>query len=218
MSTKIVCISDTHSQLHKVKIPDGDILIHAGDLTSQGSVSDMVKAFQQLGRIRSRFKAVVVVCGNHDWLGETNPILVKQLGEDNNLIYLDHEARVVEGLRLFGSAYTPEFFSWAFNVPRGEALKKKWDAIPDDTDILVTHGPPYGILDFVEPNRFHPKGEHVGCEQLLLAVDRVQPRAHIFGHIHCASAKVQHGSTIFVNASICDEQYKTSNPARIVIL
>jgi len=85
---------------------------------------------------------------------------------------------IIEGVKFYGSPWQPRFFDWAFNLDRGEEIKKKWDLIPMDTDVLITHGPPYGILDLTH------EGEKVGCEELMKAVLRVQPKIHIFGHIH----------------------------------
>lgn len=214
---KVVLISDTHKQLGSVEIPEGDILIHAGDLTGSGSLNQMLPELAILGDLKQRFKHIIVICGNHDFLGEENPEIMRLLCKDKGLIYLDHEAIEIEGFKIFGSAYTPEFFDWAFNVPRGEPLAKKWAAIPDDTDILVTHGPPNGILDLIPPHYYREgQSPHVGCEELLKRVIEVNPKIHVFGHIHHSYGKLEMYGTTFVNASICDEKYYPGNRPVVV--
>lgn len=206
--TKLVCISDTHNY-RIFSIPEGDILIHAGDLTSSGTISQMAAGLSWLGSHRDKFKSIVFICGNHDWLGERKPTLTRQMCEDNGIIYLDHEAKVIQGLKFFGSAYTPEFCKWAFNVPRGPKLKALWDEIPNDTDVLVTHGPPMGILDSV--NISWNKAKDLGCFDLMRKIEEVRPKVHVFGHIHDSSNTFHDGKTLFCNASICTENYDPIN-------
>jgi predicted phosphodiesterase len=147
---RIVALSDTHCRLRKITVPDGELLIHAGDLTFQGNIQEIGQELRELGRIAKRFKyGCVFICGNHDWLGERNPALMKQIAIDEGLTYLDHSSVQIAGLNIFGSAYTPEFCNWAFNVNRAE-LASYWAAIPEETNILITHGGPMGILDGVE--------------------------------------------------------------------
>jgi Icc-related predicted phosphoesterase len=110
-------------------------------------------------------------------------------------------------VKLYGSPWQPEFFNWAFNLPRnGKEMKSKWDAIPKDTDILITHGPPFGHLDI-------PGGQsiRVGCEMLRHRVDEIKPKIHVFGHIHGSSGYYYNGHTHFINASILNEQYLYTN-------
>jgi Icc-related predicted phosphoesterase len=214
---KIVCLSDSHCRLRKISVPDGDLLLHAGDLTFKGDHQEIHQELRELGRIAKNFKyGCVFVAGNHDWLAERDPGLMRQMAIDEGLIYLDHSSIQIEGLNIFGSAYTPEFCNWAFNVPRGQSLAKKWARIPDDTNILITHGPAMGILDVVE--RFDPKVcnyylEHVGCADLNSRIqDLKELQLHIFGHLHLGYGQQKIGNTMFVNASVCTEQYKPTNP------
>lgn len=206
----IVAISDTHCRLRKIEVPDGDLLIHAGDLTFQGNIQEIGQELRELGRIAKRFKyGCVFICGNHDWLGERNPALMKQMAIDNGLTYLDHSSVQIEGLNIFGSPYTPEFHNWAFNVDRA-ALKPYWDVIPDDTNILITHGGPMGTLDEVEM-------EHVGCYDLKNRIKELrQLKLHIFGHIHGSYGHIKVGDVNFINASICTEQYAPVNEPLII--
>lgn len=214
---KIVTLSDTHCRLRKVIVPEGDLLLHAGDLTFKGNVEEISQELRELGRIAKNFKyGCVFIAGNHDWLGERNPSLMKQMAIDEGLIYLDHSSTNINGLEIFGSAYTPFFCNWAFNVYRGKDIRQKWDQIPDSTNILITHGPPMGILDPVEG--FNPRTgeieiEHVGCMDLYNRTQELKDlKLHVFGHIHLGYGQINIKDVMYVNAAICTEQYKPVNP------
>ncbi len=205
---RIVTISDTHSRHRKIStMPEGDILIHSGDATNRGGIDEIADFNQWLGELPYQHK--IFVAGNHDWLFERSPQFAPTLM--TNAHYLLDSFIVVEGLKIYGAPWQPRFFDWAFNLDRGAAIAEKWQMIPDDIDVLITHGPPYGILDEV-PYRH----EHVGCEELLPVVQRIKPRAHIFGHIHAGYGIAEQDGTKFVNASICNEAYQPVN-APIVI-
>lgn len=214
---KVVAISDTHCQLEKVIIPDGDLLIHSGDLTYRGNLPEISKELILLKEKGKNFKKIVLICGNHDWLGEKNPSLMRQLCEDNGIEYLDHSSIEFEGFKIFGSAYTPEFFNWAFNVPRGEELKEKWALIPDDTNILVTHGPPYGVRDWVQKfDQYTGKVgvEIVGCQDLSDRIAQLkQLKTHVFGHLHDGYGTSVINGVTYVNAATCNERYDPVNKA-----
>lgn len=190
---KIVCISDTHN-LHKdLKIPDGDILIHAGDMTCVGGIDEIKEFNKWLGTLPHRHK--IIIAGNHDLYFEEESFLAKAL--ITNAIYLNDSGVEIEGLNIWGSPISPNYQSWAFNRERGEAIRKHWEMIPEDTHILITHCPPFGILDF------NDKGKHEGCKDLLEIVQqKTKPYLHIFGHLHDAHGQVKIGDTTFVNASI----------------
>ena len=138
--------------------------------------------------------------------------VIEKLKEYPDIIYLQDQSVMIEDVKFYGSPYQPEFYNWAFNLPRGEKLKQKWGLIPKDTDVLITHGPPYGIGDFV-PYR---GGEFVGCkdlEETIITLPNL--KAHIFGHIHCGYGHINKNFIQYVNASICDESY---NPIQKPIL
>lgn len=210
---KIACISDTHGS-HKALtgfMPDADVLVHAGDLTSNGKRSQWIEAVQWLESQLDRYEHVVCIAGNHDFIAEA---FMKENAEDKmragmfskpNFHYLRDSGVTIDGKHFYGSPWTPRFFDWAFNADRGLVIKQYWDKIPAYTNVLVTHGPPYRVLDWVGTER-------VGCEDLREAIDRVKPQVNIFGHIHCAhgEANGQNG-TKFINASIVDEQYRPVN-------
>lgn len=108
----------------------------------------------------------------------------------------------MEGIKFYGSPWQPWYYDWAFNEQRGEKIKAKWDLIPEDTDVLITHGPPMGILDKTL------ESGHVGCEELVKAVHRIKPKLHIFGHIHEDHGELRLHGTHFVNAASCNLKYK----------
>jgi len=205
MTRIIVCISDTHNKLKKISVPDGDILIHAGDATGTGSLQELLRFNKEIGLLPHPVK--IFVPGNHDIECENNHSFIKNTILTNITHYLVDSVVEIEGHKIYGSPWQPEFCDWAFNLPRGPLLKQKWDKIPDDTDILITHGPPYGTLDVA------PGGDMVGCEELAARVlDIDSLKTHIFGHIHDCYGVVEKNGVRFVNASSCNENYQPTNP------
>jgi Icc-related predicted phosphoesterase len=148
---------------------------------------------------------------NHDWLFQKDPAMAKSILSPS-ITYLQDSSVQIRDLKIYGSPWQPEFLNWAFNLPRGPQLREKWRRIPKDTDILITHGPPAGILDET------PDGENVGCEELHEALARIKPKLHIFGHVHHGYGTLEVAGTKFVNASICDEAYLPSHSAIVVDL
>jgi Icc-related predicted phosphoesterase len=223
---RFVCISDTHCQIHKIKIPNGDILIHTGDLTFRGNIVEISKELRALEKLKSRFAHIIVTPGNHDWLFERNFSLAQEMCAKAGVTLLLDSSVTIDSIKIYGSPWQPEFMSWAFNLPRGEKLKDRWDLIPADTDILITHSPPHGVLDEVKRVEYYPaqssgksrfieRVEHVGCEELMKAVGRIKPAYHVFGHIHAQYGQFQYeqliGRTNFINASNCTEEYDPIN-------
>jgi len=206
---RIVCISDTHGQTSALQIPDGDILIVAGDVCLSGSSFELELFNDFLGLLPHTHK--LVIAGNHDWpfFFQTQEEIRALL---NNAIYLEDSGIEINGVNFYGSPWQPDFHNWAYNLPRGEPLAQMWEMIPDDTDVLITHGPPYGILDRVY------SGDHVGCEDLLAALPRVMPKLHVFGHIHEDYGVLTQNGTVFVNAAICDGQYRPVNDPIVIDL
>jgi len=219
---KITCLSDTHMRLDKVPaLPGGDTIVHSGDLTGRGEIWEMERELKKLGDLKKRYQYVhcIYVAGNHDWLAFRDQTRVRELCKKNGIIYLQDEEVTLDGVRFYGSPWQPAFCGWAFNLPRGEALRKVWDQIPTNgIDYLITHGPPYGILDEVvkvDGTSYHPP-ELVGCADLLNRLLHVKPKVHQFGHIHCASGEKTFMDIKFINASMCDEMYMVTNPVREV--
>ena len=213
---KITLISDTHTKHQNLNsdLPGGDILIHSGDFMNSGyDKEDVTDFFDWFSSIKGYDKKIFIA-GNHDRILENDPTWSTLTIKDYpNLIYLQDEGYSIydiEGdssVKLYGSPWQPEFNGWAFNLPRnGEVMKAKWDAIPKGTDILITHGPPFGYLDI-------PGGQsiRVGCEMLRYRVDELKPKIHVFGHIHGANGYYFNGHTHFFNASVLNERYNYTN-------
>ena len=204
--TRIVCISDTHDLHDALEVPDGDVLLHAGDFTGNGA-PERIEAFDDfLGRLPHAHK--VVIAGNHDFLFEREPERARALLR--HAVYLEDSETSVAGLRIWGSPWQPRFFDWAFNLDRGSALADKWARIPQGIDILMTHGPPF------EQGDRTARGERVGCDDLRLALRRIRPRLHVFGHIHEGHGVTHADGIIFVNASSCDRRNRPLQPAIVL--
>ena len=201
---EIVAISDTHLKYEQVKLGSGDILIHAGDCTNIGTEVEVIKFLNWFKKQDFRLK--ILVPGNHDFLFERSPGLARMLTEEKEVVLLIDETIEIEGLIIHGSPMTPRFYDWAFNRDRGYPINLHWKKIPDEVDILITHGPPYKILDTVL------EGTNEGCEDLLARVMKINPKAHIFGHIHYSYGFQKVKDTGFYNVSQCGENYKISNP------
>ena len=214
---RLVLISDTHEQHEQVKIPPCDILVHAGDLTYRGQKPEIERAVDWLSLQPAAH--VVFVAGNHDWFFERFPEEAETLLKKYpTLHYLENTTVTLMGVKFWGSPYTPRFFDWAFNCDRGD-IQKHWDLIPADTDVLITHGPPQDICDQAAP---HLNSEHVGCYDLRETVKKVQPKIHVFGHIHGGYGSQATVGTdwqkkpVYYNASVVNEAYKVVNKPFLV--
>lgn len=205
-SLRLVLLSDTHGQHDRIEVPDGDVLVHAGDFTGRGKEREIAAFGAFLARLPHRWK--VVVAGNHDFLFQEQPERARELlGE---VCYLEDSGAELGGLRLWGAPWQPWFNDWAFNLPRGTALAEKWTHIPASLDVLVTHTPPFGVLDTIHD------GRRVGCEELGRARARVRPRLHVFGHIHEAYGSERADGILSVNACSCDIAYRAVNAPIVV--
>lgn len=218
---RLICLSDTHGMQDHFKVPDGDVLVHAGDFCSIGTEREVHKFAKWLGRQPHRWK--IIVAGNHDRFFQQQPELARDYLEPD-FIYLQDSGCEIEGIRFWGSPWQPWFMNWAFNLPRqGVALREKWNLIPIDTEVLITHCPPHGILDEVRPRMtgwgMPEEGSgRLGCEDLAIRLASVRPRLHVFGHIHDGYGFLQKNGTTYVNASICNEDYAPRNPVLMVDL
>lgn len=208
---RVVCISDTHNQHGKMKylLPPGDVLIHAGDMCLAGDIYELEATAEWLAKQKYEYK--VVIAGNHDWPFIRYPETAQMLLKDAGIIYLQDSEVVIDGVKFYGSPWTPVFFRWAFMKNRGKEIADVWKKIPEDTKVLITHGPPYGVQDIT----LYPTGKpntHAGCEDLTkeLLTHRIKPKLHVFGHIHY-SYGVHDKSvlmTTFVNAATVNEDYE----------
>lgn len=215
---RFVCISDTHTKTDTLQLPPGDVLIHAGDFTRTGDQDEIEEFNQFLGEQSDKFKHILVIAGNHETTLDRN-LRGRQMNEDGsrtqrdenlslltNCTYLEDTGASLFGINLHGSPWQPVHYTRGFGLDRGQALLDKWDLIPSDTDILITHGPPLGYGDFTS------SGDRVGCSELLQTVRRrVQPRYHVFGHVHDDYGVYSDGVTTFVNAASVDKNYRQVN-------
>lgn len=210
---RIVVISDTHNFHEAIAPPGGDVLVHAGDFSMTGRIREVERFFEWFGGQAHAHK--LVIAGNHDWVFELDPEAARRM-VPGNVVYLEDSGCEIERVRFWGSPWQPSFMDWAFNLDTEEERQAKWDLIPSDTDVLVTHGPPLGILD----ETFD--GRRVGCAALGKTVRRIKPAVHLFGHIHEAYGYAVDPEgvveTRFVNACVCDLAYRPVNPAVVVDL
>ena len=217
---RITVISDTHTKhglIPKEDLPGGDILIHAGDIMNSGynkyDIYDFCHWYQSL----KQYEDKIFIAGNHDRMFENHPKEVKGWLDNYPLInYLQDEELVLyfdgpngdlpeDNIRIYGSPWQPEFYNWAFNLPKnGPGLSTKWEAIPNNTDILITHGPAYGTLDTVAGRQY----DNLGCGMLAERIEVIKPKIHICGHIHSGYGYKFKDGTHFFNASVLNENYE----------
>lgn len=196
---KFLAISDTHNQHEKLILPEADVIIHAGDVTGRGTPDEVFAFLKWFGQLDFQYR--IFIAGNHDWFFEDL--------EDPNfegVIYLNDTGVKIDNINIWGSPIQPKFDNWAFNRNRGEQINKHWQLIPVSTDLLITHGPPFGYLDM------NAKMQRVGCVDLLKRIAEVKPKVHVFGHIHeDYGVKKNDQDTQFINASVLNENYINSN-------
>lgn len=189
---RLACISDTHQMERELELPDGDILLHAGDFTMFSRSARAIFDFSEwLDELPYAHK--IVVPGNHEFFLEADPSRRNLI---STAIVLINEGIEVMGLKIWGTPTTP-LEGGAFGVSSPAKRAKIYSEIPDDVDILISHGPPFGILD-----RAPDSPHHAGCLELLKAVTRVKPRLHLFGHAHMAYGVMDTENTLYVNAAL----------------
>jgi Icc-related predicted phosphoesterase len=199
-SLTIVLISDTHELHREIEVPAGDILIHAGDFTMNSRSAEKLIDFNEwLGEVPHAHR--VVIPGNHDSVVED----ASRRALITNATLLINASVEIMGLKFWGSPATP-LLGEAFGVVSDTARAKVYSLIPADTDILVTHGPPYGILD-----KAPGSDRHEGCHQLFAAVQTLKPMLHVFGHVHGAYGTYRTDDTLFVNAALPGRGFGMSN-------
>jgi len=202
---KIVLISDTHNKHQFIKdneLPLGDVIIHAGDITNKGNSIETSSFLSWFANLPHKHK--IFIAGNHDFLFERKKKedIAKLIPE--NVTYLENSGIVIDGIQFWGSPDQPAFYQWAFNKTTSQR-KISFDKIPESTDVLITHCPPFRILDETKD------GEDVGCKVLRERVKQVKPKLHVFGHVHEAYGQKLFNKTQFVNASLVDEYYVRKN-------
>lgn len=218
MSKIVTFISDTHTRHRQVKLSGGDILCVTGDFMSSGYNEEDVYSFIEWVK-EQPYKIKVVISGNHDRFCESHEQLVKNIfGKyyDDGVRYIQDEMIDVEGLKIYGTPFQNFFCNWAFNIKDSDELSSIYKKIPEGLDILMTHCPPYDILDKSHRPNFHNlTGESpLGSKELKDRLDEMEnpPKYHVFGHIHGDGGKVASiGETIYINASVCNEDYRPVN-------
>ena len=234
---RLILISDTHTHHKNMKYNVNDyidknnynVLIHSGDVSGRGyqhEVTDFINWYQNL----KGFDMKIFISGNHDFCFENinqphhkgdYDWLSHLLNEENlsqtDCVYLEDSSVILETpelsrpIKFYGSPWQPEFHNWAFNLPRnGEELEKKWLNIPDDTDVLITHSPPYGIGDYTLSNM------RVGCELLVSRIENLNLLVHTYGHIHESYGISVKNKTIHINSSICNAKYQPVNEPQVI--
>jgi Icc-related predicted phosphoesterase len=199
---RFVALSDTHGK-HNFDLPPGDVLLHAGDVSSRGLKSEIQRFLDWFSSLDYTYK--IFIAGNHDFFFEEAPKEEIDAMIPDSLIYLNDSGVEIEGIKIWGSPIQPWFHDWAFNRKRGPEIQKHWDLIPTDSDIVITHGPAFGIHDRLV------SGMPVGCEDLLPTLQRIAPKVHLCGHIHEAYGERKVGETLFLNASILNVRYEIAN-------
>jgi len=214
MKKKIVFISDTHNKHKHLTsnaygniLGSGDILVHAGDCTSMGHKHEITQFLEWFSN--TEFEHKIFIAGNHDFGFEEQTDITQEY-KNLGITYLFDNNVTIDGIKFYGSPWQPEFHGWAFNLPRGEELASKWEKIPNDVDILITHGPAYGILDYA------PIGGHVGCEELYRKIVEVKPKIHVCGHIHDSYGQKSMGGIEFLNASVLNDRYEYAHKPIVV--
>ncbi|PZD78785.1 metallophosphatase domain-containing protein [Mesonia sp. K7] len=205
---KLVCIADTHSKEKELFIPHGDVLIHAGDYSHLGRKKETNHFFDWLIAQPHTYK--IVVAGNHDYYLEKMYDDFSELNLPKNIHILHNKEIIIKGKRFYGSPNTNLGKSWAFGLTVPE-MENNWKKIPENTDVVITHMPPYDVLD-------HTRYNHIGCNYLRNVIKKIKPKYHIFGHAHENYGKVTLGETTFINATSFDNKLISKNPPIVLEL
>jgi Icc-related predicted phosphoesterase len=210
----ITLISDTHGKHNEITqdLPGGDLLLHAGDISSMGYQHEVQQFCKWFNNVEN-YDHKIFIAGNHDWGFENNVEKIMEIVNSYKTVdYIQDETISVgddeKMVNIYGSPWQPEFYNWAFNLPKnGVELAAKWDAIPDNTDILITHGPAFGVLDTVAGKMW----DNLGCQLLTNKIKSIKPKIHVCGHIHSGYGYYFDGDTHFINASVLNEAYQYTN-------
>lgn len=217
---RLVILSDTHSYHRRVKVPDGDVLIHCGDISWRGEI-DILQDFADWTKELPHPNKVVIF-GNHEVGARYSSKRDRMLSmiRDASIHYLEDSSVEIDGIHFYGSPFSPEYCNWEFGYRRGKEAKEKWSAINENTNVLVSHGPPYMILD--EAPRGISSFENVGCKDQIERIDYLSKlgnlKVHCFGHIHRDNFEqpVDRFGVKFCNASICNNAYVPVNEPVVV--
>ena len=185
---KILHLSDTHGCHRRLKdLPEADVVVHSGDFCMVGSEQEAIDFLNWFCDLPYAHK--IFICGNHDdCLYGANID-----GLDENVHYLCNSGGTIDGMKFYG---VPMFMGDCIT----DRQNRNYANIPDDVDVLITHTPPYGVLDFDDEINY-------GSEELLQRVSEINPRLHLFGHIHRQHGLTDNGITRFSNGAIMNEDY-----------
>ena len=224
---RLVAISDTHGGHRRVNLPAGDVLVHSGDLTLDGERSvtlDFVDWFSD-----QPFKHKIFIAGNHDAWAEGNSDALQQYAMDKGVHYLQGSSIVIDDMTFWGSPYTPRFMDWSFMLSSADKAMRHWQSMPESVDVVITHGPPFGILDKLlvvnsdtdannadQLDGIFSNEKNVGCRELFARVREVSPKLHLFGHIHEGYGEIDKWGTRFINASTMNRDYRITNQPYVI--
>ena len=216
--TRFVLLSDTHTRHREVEerygLPDGDVLVHAGDFTSMGRAHE-IEDFVAWLRTRPHAHKVCIA-GNHDFGMQDQAERFEPLFHGSGIVYLNDSAATVAGWRFWGTPWTPWFHDWAFNAHRGDELAAIYRRIACDTQVLLVHGPPHGILDQVD-DAMGRADDHVGSHEIVQLLPTLPDlRLFVCGHIHEGYGQVVRDGVTFVNASSLDRRYQPTHAPVVV--
>jgi Icc-related predicted phosphoesterase len=205
----ITLISDTHANHGSVQLEPSDILVIGGDYCCRNTEAEFLEFISWVKK--QPVDQIIMVSGNHDNYPYRHQERFLQIIEENEIKYLENSSATISGIRFWGSPVVAPIFEGfrKRNQLDEEERKKIWDTIPMDTDILVTHSPPFGIHDLV-------RGEHCGCKALLEKVMDIRPRYHLFGHIHQSYGETEINGIYFKNGTLAgdDTQRIMNKPFR----
>jgi Icc-related predicted phosphoesterase len=211
---KVIAISDPHTKHDRLYqwLEPADMIICAGDVMNSGRKEQEAKNFLNwFSALPYKYK--IFIAGNHDFFFQDNPEKVKEMIPEG-VIYLNDSSITIEGHKIYGSPVTPYFYNWAFNRHRGAEIKKHWDMIEKDTNVLITHGPAFGIHDYVPDGSRQPNNpsDNVGCVDLLNRIAELKNlKVHICGHIHEGYGDVTLGGVRYINASFLNDRYEPAH-------
>ncbi len=197
---RIVMIADTHGKHKEIGVPSGDMIIFAGDITSYGGRKNLKDFAKWANSLPHKYK--IAIAGNHDFCFQNHPEESAEILSP--ITYLKDSGIEIEGISIWGTPWTPTFGNWAF-MKSEEGLAEIFDKIPK-VDILVSHGPPFDIMDLSEIGN-----ENCGSKSLLKRVWEIKPKIHEFGHIHEGYGSVLWDGVSFFNASVLNFRYGPVN-------
>lgn len=202
---KLIFISDTHRQHYDMKIPNGDFIIHCGDISGMGRINEIEDFSEWFSKLPHKYK--IMIPGNHDFGFENKTEEARNIIESRGIICLIDQSIELESIKFWGSPISPYFNNWAFNRFRGSSIEHHWNKIPENTDVLITHGPPAYINNLSSVI----DGEDVGCEDLYKAIKRIKPKISCFGHIHEGYGTYEDEDTLYINCSLLNRSYYYTN-------